>query len=93
MSLKINKNMFLSLVVLLCASSVTFAEETVIEKGETAINKGVDNTKKTYRAAKDKACETVNGKLKCVGKKLKHKAENAQDKVETEATDIKNKID
>lgn len=87
------KNRILTLAILFLTSTVTFAEEGVIEKGETSINRGVDKTKSSYRAAKDKACEMVNGKMKCIGKKLKHKAENIQDKVETESNDIKNKVD
>lgn len=93
MSLKVNKNALLTIVFLLFTTAVTFAEESVIEKGETAINRGVDKTKSSYSATKDKACEMNNGKMKCVGKKLKHKAENIQDKIETESTDIKNKVD
>lgn len=87
------KNQILTIALLIFTTAVTLAEESVIEKGETVINRGVDKTKSNYRSAKDKACEMVNGKMKCVGKKLKHKAENIKDKIGTESTDIKNKVD
>jgi hypothetical protein len=35
----------------------------------------------------------VNGKMKCVGKKIKNKARNAKDKIETTTEELKNKVD
>lgn len=69
------------------------AEETVLEKAETTKNKSVDGVKKTYRKLDDKVCESVNGKLKCVPKKIKNKLKNTSDKIDTDATDAGNKID
>ena len=87
------KKSILSAIVI--ASLFTFApilhaEETTMEKAETVKNKTVDKTKKVYRAAKDEVCELVNGKMECVAKKLKHKAQNATDTVKTKANEIKN---
>ncbi len=69
------------------------AEETTLEKAETLTNEAADGVKSTYREAKDKTCEMINGKLECVGQKVKNKALNAKDKVSTKATEAKNKID
>ena len=87
------KNIILSTVVI--ASLLTFApalhaEETTMEKAETVKNKTVDKMKKAYRTTKDEVCELVNGKMECVAKKLKHKAQNATDAVKTKANEIKN---
>lgn len=79
--------------VILSFSFFAFAEEAVSEKAQTAGNKTSDSVKKTYRAVKDKGCEMINGKLQCVGKKIKHKAENITDEVKTKATEVKNKVD
>ena len=87
------KNRILSTIVM--ASLFTFApaihaEETTMEKAETVKINAVDSTKKAYRTAKDEVCELVNGKMECVAKKLKHKAQNATDAVKTKANEIKN---
>lgn len=71
----------------------SFAEETQKEKLETSINEATDETKKVLRRADDKICEMVNGKMKCVGRKIMHKVKNVSDKVETKAKEIKNKVD
>jgi hypothetical protein len=75
------------------ALSSAMAEETTMEKVETGANKAADSVKSTYRDAKDKVCETVNGKLECVAKKVKHKTQNAADAVETKAKELKKKVD
>jgi len=66
------------------------AEVTATEKIETSADKAGDSVKKAYRKVKDKTCEMVNGKMECVAKKIKHKAKNAADAIETKATEIKN---
>ena len=83
-----------TMMVLACLIACSFmktayAEETVMEKVETGTNKAVDATKKTYRAAEDKSCEMVNGKMQCLGKKMKHKMQNASDKMNTKASEVK----
>ena len=79
-------------ILSLCLAFTAQAEETVTEKIETQANKTTDAVKKTYRSAKDKTCEMVNGKMECAAKKLKHKGQNAMDKVETKATEVKNEV-
>lgn len=74
-------------------ASYAVAEETTMEKVETSANKSADSVKSTYRDAKDKVCETINGKVECVSKKMKHKAQNAADAVETKANELKKKVD
>ncbi|MFN3454060.1 MAG: hypothetical protein ACK41T_03815 [Pseudobdellovibrio sp.] len=74
-------------------STFAFAEETTMEKAENAANKTADSVKKTYRGAKDKVCEMINGKMECVAKKIKHGAQNAADSTETKAKELKNKVD
>lgn len=87
------KQMLLVVGILgLCLSFSAQAEETVTEKIETSANKTADAVKKTYRSAKDKTCEMVNGKMECAAKKLKHTGQNAMDKVETKATEVKNEV-
>ena len=70
-----------------------FSEESTLEKVETGKNKAVDQVKHSYRGAKDKTCEMVNGKMNCIGKKLKHKAGNMTDSTKTKATEVKNQVD
>ncbi len=69
------------------------AEETNLEKAETVKNEFIDSTKKAYRAAKDKACEMVNGKVECLEKKMKNRARNLSDRSKTKMKQIKNKAD
>lgn len=69
------------------------AEETKMERAETAKDKTVDASKATYRDAKGKLCEMVNGKLDCAVKKVQSKLKTAADKAKTKATEAKNKAD
>ena len=91
------KNTLLGTAIITAALSLfavsAVAEETTMEKVETGTNKAADSVKSTYRDAKDKVCETINGKVECVAKKVKHKAQNAADAVETKAKEIKKKVD
>ena len=85
-----------TLSLLMCATlagSYASAVETVGEKMETSGNKAADSVKSTYRKGKDKACEMVDGKMSCAGKKMKHKMEDAADSASTKGTEVKNKID
>lgn len=86
---------YLSLIALsVCLTgSVVFAEETVPEKIQTVTNKSVDKVKETYRNAQDKTCEMIKGKMKCVAKKAKNKAQTAVDKTQTKTKEIINKVD
>ncbi len=76
----------------LCLVFKAQAEETVTEKVETQANKTADAVKKTYRSAKDKTCEMVNGKMECAAQKLKHSGQNTMDKAGTKATEVKNEV-
>lgn len=68
-------------------------EESGLEKAETTKNKVVDSVKSTYRKVDDKICETVNGKINCVPKKIKNRIKNTSDRVKTNTTDVINKAD
>lgn len=57
-------------------------DDTLKEKTEEAANDTKRAAKKAVRKAKDETCEMVDGKMKCVGKKMKHAAQNAGDKIE-----------
>ena len=74
-------------------SVIASAVETATEKVETATNKGTDKVKKGYRKAKDEACEMGNGKMSCMGKKVKHGIENGTDAMKTKAKDVEKKTD
>jgi hypothetical protein len=71
----------------------SLAEETVKEKVDTGFNKAVDSTKEAYRNVDDQACEMINGKMQCLGKKIKHKVKTMSEKTETNAKEIKKKIE
>jgi len=83
----------LVLAMTLGTASMSHAEETTLEKAQTVGNESVDGVKKGYRKAKNKACETINGKLECAGKKVKNGAKNLGDKAETTAEEVENKVD
>ena len=68
--------------------------ETAVEKAETDARQGVDNLKaagRDIREIKDKACQLVNGKLHCVGKKIANKTRTALEKTKTKAKKPKTK--
>lgn len=75
----------LSVSMLLGFASFSNADETRTEKAvETTKEAGRDlkkNAKKAWRNTKDEACEMVNGKMECAGKKAKHKVQNGVDEV------------
>jgi hypothetical protein len=58
------------------------ADETVKEKVTEAGKDTKRAMKKGARKIKDETCEMVNGKMKCMGKKIKHEAQNVGDKIE-----------
>ena len=63
-------------------TSQAHADETVKEKVSEAAHDTKRGAKKTARKVKDEACEMVDGKMKCVGKKVKHAAQNTGDAIE-----------
>lgn len=70
-----------------------FAEQTAGEKVEKAGRDAKTRGKKAARKLEDKTCEMVNGKLECVGAKVKNKSKNASDKVEDAVKDTADKVD
>lgn len=80
------RNLFTALVTTALIGSVSVnhavADETVKEKTQEAANDTKRAVKKGARKVKDETCEMVDGKMKCVGKKIKHSAQNAGDKIE-----------
>lgn len=83
------KSAFFALVTVTLISGYTsnFAhaagkDETMKEKTEEVANDTKRAAKKAVRKAKDETCEMVDGKMKCMGKKMKHAAQNAGDKIE-----------
>ncbi len=88
-----NLNAILCVIFAAAASTaVARAETTPVEKVQEVGQDAVKNTKKAYRGASDKVCEMVNGKMKCLPKKVKHKAQNAADEVKDQADDVKKKV-
>lgn len=63
-------------------SNFAYADETVKEKVSEAGKDTKRAMKKGARKVKDETCEMVNGKMKCMGEKIKHSAQNAGDKIE-----------
>lgn len=80
------KTLFTAVVTtaLIGSSAVNFAhaDETVKEKVVEAGKDTKRAMKKGARKVKDETCEMVDGKMKCMGQKIKHGAQNVGDKVE-----------
>lgn len=72
---------------------VAHAEETVGEKAAATATKAKNTTKEIYRNSKDELCELINGQMKCVAQKVKHKAQNMTDAAGAKAKEVKNKVD
>lgn len=87
------KHLAIALVLGLSLGAVSHAEETVVEKAGVVTDKAVNSTKRGYRNMKDKACEMVNGKMECVGKKMGSKVKNLSDDAEAKTSELKNKVD
>ncbi len=73
-------------------SAYVFAEETKVEAAEVATIKGTNKVKKAFRKAEDKICESFNGKVQCVVKKIKHTAQNLSDDASVTGREAKNKF-
>lgn len=86
-------NKLLSILLVTAGASYAMAEETAAEKVEIKGREGIDYVKEASRDMSDKVCETINGKLKCVTKKVAHKAKTATHKVKTKAKEVENKVD
>jgi hypothetical protein len=84
--MKLNLKMLLvalTVVTLGSASSSLRADDhTTKADVKEAANDTARAAKKAGRKVKDEVCEMIDGKMKCVAKKIKHSAQNAGDKVE-----------
>lgn len=84
--------------LVLCAAlafcfSTAHAEETIGEKTKaTAKDAGAAVTKGAHRVGEE-VCEMVNGKMKCVGKKIKNRASEAGTAVKNKAEEVKDSVD
>ena len=72
----------LILAIGLVLTTQGFANGTLKEKAKETYNDSVRGMKKAGRAVKDQACELVNGKMECLGEKMKSSVKNATDKME-----------
>ena len=68
-----------------------FAEETILEKAETAGNATIRAVKKGVNRVSEAVCN--KGKAVCAGEKIKNRAAEARDVVVDGAKELKNKID
>jgi hypothetical protein len=69
------------------------SKETPLEKAQ-ATRVGVANRATGgVRNLRDELCEAVNGKMKCLKDKVKHKAENTSDILKAKKTELENKVD
>lgn len=72
----------LLLGTLIAFTMPAFAEESEVAEDTKEVASDVKKSvKKGARKVKDETCELVNGKMECVGKKLKHKAQNVGDEL------------
>lgn len=87
MQVNLKTVLFTVLTIALVGSHIT-EKASAVESGNTKektkelVNDGKRATSKTARKVKDEVCEMVDGKMKCVGKKIKHAAQNASDNLE-----------
>jgi hypothetical protein len=75
------------------SSASSFAEESTSEKSEATATKAMDSMSEAGRNLDDKICETVNGKVNCVSKKIKNKLKNASEKSKSKVKELRNKAD
>jgi hypothetical protein len=73
--------------------NIVWAETTTAEKVEAEGREAKTSVKKAGRKASDEGCEMVNGKMQCLGKKAKHKMENAKDSAKNKAESAKDSVD
>ncbi len=79
-------------LVLTLPYAILHAEETPSQKATIQVEKAGNSVKRGYRKADEKVCEMLNGKLKCVAKKVKHAVQNAGDAASTGAKELQNKV-
>jgi hypothetical protein len=95
MNILVKKLGLFSATVILASVSLSSlrAEETTGEKIEDTGRTIKRKTKKGMNHAKDEVCEMVNGRMECIGKKIKHKTGEAVDSVKDGAKSTKDKVD
>lgn len=86
-------NVFFSLLLGLSFAPLASADDTLGDKVQESAEDAAKNTKKAYRGMRDKTCEMVNGKMKCIEQKAINKAKNAKDEVKDKVNDVEKKID
>jgi len=86
------KATIMSTILAISPVFIALAETTTTEKVQEAAEDTAKGAKKMGRAASDKACEMVNGKLECAGKKMVNKAKNAKDEIIDKADDVQKKV-
>lgn len=84
---------FLTAALLVISPVGAFAEQSAGEKAKDTMNEAGDEAREAARNAKDEVCEMINGKLECVAKKAVNKGKTLWDKTETEAEELKDKVD
>lgn len=61
--------------------SFAHAEETVAEKAKETATDVKKSVKKGAHRVQEKGCELVNGKMKCLGDKIKNRGTEVKDEV------------
>jgi len=85
------KKILFTAVTVLALTSIARAEETTGEKVDSKARHATTDVKKAGRKVEDKMC--AKSDAKCAADKAKHAGQNAGDKVEDAAKDVKNKAD
>lgn len=83
----------LMIVGLMFSPLSALAEQSAGEKAKNKMHEVGDEAREAARDAKDEVCEMINGKLECVAKKAVNKGKTLWDKTETEAEELKDKVD
>jgi uncharacterized low-complexity protein len=76
---------------LLGMTGLTYAEETITEKTEATANDATRSVKKGVNRAQEAVC--VEGDVKCLSEKAKHRAEEGTDYSKDKLKELKNSVD
>lgn len=83
----------LMMIALLSFALNAQAEQTPAEKVKnTAKQVGAEMSKAANRV-EETVCETVNGKVKCLAKKAKHRVQETKTDVQNKAEELKDEVD
>lgn len=86
------KSLIICAALALCFSAA-HAEETMGEKAKATAKDAGAAVEKGANRVGEEVCEMVNGKMKCVGKKIKNRAGEAGTAVKNKAEEVKDKVD